>query len=79
MTILAERNAQRKPSDTSTDRYILLLLLEKLLAIIEGIWADEVKGNRSGSDTQRQRVIRKAHQALGEWFELETLNRQECL
>jgi hypothetical protein len=79
MAIVAERETQRKISDTSTDKTLLLLLLEKLLVLIGRLWRDEVKANRSDIETPRQVVLRKVHQALGEWFELETRNKEAYL
>ena len=79
MTILADLGTQRKPSETSTDGNLLLLLLEKMVVLIEQLWREEMLLRRSAdADTPRQAAIRKAHQALGEWFELETLSKQGC-
>ena len=72
--ISSKQSPARLAATASTDRILLLLLLEKIVTLIEMTWHEELNTKRvEGADTPRQAVLRKAHHALGEWFELETL------
>ena len=75
MTILADPDTQRKPTFIRADEN-LILLLENLVCLIERMWRTEMKAE--APSTRRQAVLRKAHQALGEWVEFEDLGREAC-
>ena len=46
---------------------LLIKFLEKTLYLIESLWRRE-----KAPDSPRRAVLRKVHQALGEWLEIET-------
>ncbi len=69
----------RTPKATvSDDHGLLVLLLEKLVHLVEQLWHEEMRAKtaRDIPLLSRQVILCKAHQALGEWFEYETLERQ---
>ena len=78
MLIEMVSTTQTDPTCLGSDEE-LPLVLEKTVALVERLWREEVGANRiEDADTPRQAALRKAHQALGEWFELETLSGQDC-